>query len=160
MNKKIIILRIILIILLVIVFINIFGFSSQNSEQSGNLSRTITLKITQNIKTIQNLENGQKEQTLNIIETVIRKVAHFSEYTIVGILLMSLISTYNLRQKNRFLISIGIGFLYACSDELHQLFVPGRSAQFTDVLIDTSGVFMGCIIVFLMILFIKRCKTN
>ena len=106
MNKKIIILRIILIILLVIVFINIFGFSSQNSEQSGNLSRTITLKITQNIKTIQNLENGQKEQTLNIIETVIRKVAHFSEYTIVGILLMSLISTYNLRQKNRFLISI------------------------------------------------------
>lgn len=160
MNKKIIILRIILIILLVIVFINIFGFSSQNSEQSGNLSRTITLKITQNIKTIQNLENGQKEQTLNIIETVIRKVAHFSEYTIVGILLMSLISTYNLRQKNRFLISIGIGFLYACSDEFHQLFVPGRSAQFTDVLIDTAGVCMGCFIIYLILLVIKRYKAK
>ena len=33
-------------------------------------------------------------------------------------------------------------FLYACSDEMHQLFIGGRAGQFTDVLIDTCG---GCL---------------
>ena len=130
MKKQIIILRIILIILLVIVFINIFGFSSQDSEESGNLSRTITVSITKNIKEIQELKSDEKNEILDTIEKVIRKLAHFSEYTLVGILLMSLISTFNLKQINRFLISLGIGFLYACSDEFHQLFVPGRTAKF------------------------------
>lgn len=40
-------------------------------------------------------------------------------------------------------ITLGFGFLYACSDELHQYFVPGRSCQFKDVLIDTFGVITG-----------------
>ena len=160
MSKKIIAYRSILIALLIIVFINIFGFSSQDSEESGNLSRTITVSITKNIKVIQKLEVDERNKVLDVLETVVRKLAHFSEYTVVGILIMLLMSTFNLKNINKFFISVGVGFLYACSDELHQLFVPGRSAQFTDVLIDTSGVFMGCIIVFLMILFIKRCKTN
>ena len=33
----------------------------------------------------------------------------------------------------------GVTFLYACTDEIHQLFVPGRAGKFTDVLIDTTG---------------------
>lgn len=156
MKKQIIILRIILIILLVIVFINIFGFSSQDSEESGNLSRTITVSITKNIKEIQELKSDEKNEILDTIEKVIRKLAHFSEYTLVGILLMSLISTFNLKQINRFLISLGIGFLYACSDEFHQLFVPGRTAKFTDVLIDTSGVIVGSVIIFILIFIINK----
>ena len=160
MKKQIIILRIILIILLVIVFINIFGFSSQDSEESGNLSRTITVSITKNIKEIQELKSDEKNEILDTIEKVIRKLAHFSEYTLVGILLMSLISTFNLKQINRFLISLGIGFLYACSDEFHQLFVPGRTAKFTDVLIDTAGVCIGCFIIYLILLVIKRYKAK
>ena len=69
---------------------------------------------------------------------------------------MSLMSTYKLKQTNKFIISIGIGFLYACSDEFHQLFVPGRTAKFTDVLIDTSGVIVGSILIFIVILSIKK----
>ena len=78
MKKQIIILRIILIILLVIVFINIFGFSSQDSEESGNLSRTITVSITKNIKEIQELKSDEKNEIFDTIEKVIRKLAHFS----------------------------------------------------------------------------------
>lgn len=158
MKRNIIILRIILIILLIITFFYIFNFSSQDSKESGNLSRTITVNVTKNIKKIQELDNHKKNEVLDVIEKVIRKLAHFSEYTFLGILLMSLMSTYNLKQKNKFLISIGIGFLYACSDEFHQLFVPGRTAKFTDVLIDTSGVCMGCLILFLIILIFKKVK--
>ena len=156
MKNQIIIIRIILIILLIITFFYIFNFSSQDSEKSGNLSRTITVSVTKNIKKIQELDNNKKNDVLNTIEKVIRKLAHFSEYTFLGILLMSLMSTYNLKQTNKFIISIGIGFLYACSDEFHQLFVPGRTAKFTDVLIDTSGVIAGSILIFIAILIIKK----
>ena len=156
MKNQIIIIRIILIILLIITFFYIFNFSSQDSEKSGNLSRTITVSVTKNIKKIQELDYNKKNDVLNTIEKVIRKLAHFSEYTFLGILLMSLMSTYNLKQTNKFIISIGIGFLYACSDEFHQLFVPGRTAKFTDVLIDTSGVIVGSILIFIVILSIKK----
>ena len=156
MKNQIIIIRIILIILLIITFFYIFNFSSQDSEKSGNLSRTITVSVTKNIKKIQELDYNKKNDVLNTIEKVIRKLAHFSEYTFLGILLMSLMSTYNLKQINKFVLSIGIGFLYACSDEFHQLFVPGRTAKFTDVLIDTSGVIVGSILIFIVILSIKK----
>ena len=156
MKNQIIIIRIILIILLIITFFYIFNFSSQDSEKSGNLSRTITVSVTKNIKKIQELDYNKKNDVLNTIEKVIRKLAHFSEYTFLGILLMSLMSTYKLKQTNKFIISIGIGFLYACSDEFHQLFVPGRTAKFTDVLIDTSGVIVGSILIFIAILIIKK----
>ncbi len=156
MKNQIIIIRIILIILLIITFFYIFNFSSQDSEKSGNLSRTITVSVTKNIKKIQELDYNKKNDVLNTIEKVIRKLAHFSEYTFLGILLMSLMSTYKLKQTNKFIISIGIGFLYACSDEFHQLFVPGRTAKFTDVLIDTSGVIVGSILIFIVILSIKK----
>ena len=156
MKRQILIIRIILIILLIITFFYIFNFSSQDSEKSGNLSRTITVSVTKNIKKIQELDYNKKNDVLNTIEKVIRKLAHFSEYTFLGILLMSLMSTYNLKQINKFVLSIGIGFLYACSDEFHQLFVPGRTAKFTDVLIDTSGVIVGSVIIFILIFIINK----
>ena len=39
--------------------------------------------------------------------------------------------------------SIMLGLVYAASDEIHQLYVPGRAGQFRDVLIDSAGVLLG-----------------
>lgn len=50
----------------------------------------------------------------------------------------------------RILISTIIGFLYACSDEIHQLFSPGRSGKLIDVSIDTMGVLNGVLLVLLI----------
>ena len=58
--------------------------------------------------------------------------------------------------KHPLAISILLSFLYAITDEIHQIFVPGRSAQFRDVLIDTLGASFGATITYLTIkLFIK-----
>ena len=56
-------------------------------------------------------------------------------------------------------MSILFSFLYACTDELHQIFVPGRSAQFRDVLIDTLGASFGIAITYLTIKFFTKIKT-
>ena len=87
----------------------------------------------------------------------VRKGAHLTEYTILGILLTMTAASY--RADNIgfwgasetapagiscvWLIPLLIGFLYAVSDEIHQYFVPGRAMQARDVLIDTAGVLLG-----------------
>ena len=64
---------------------------------------------------------------------------------------MSLMSTYNLGNKKRTIISLVLGIIYASLDEFHQLFTPGRSAQITDVIIDSMGVMLGILLVMLVI---------
>ena len=58
-------------------------------------------------------------------------------------------------------MTIGIGILYAMSDEFHQSFSPGRSPKVTDVYIDTLGVIVGALLViFIRMVYqkIKYCK--
>lgn len=148
---KINILRIVLIVMLLTLFANIFNFSNQNGEESSSLSREITENVTKNIESIQKLEPNKKEEVLGKIEHIIRKIAHFSLYTFVGILSMSLMSTYKIKQLKRIGLSLGIGILYAISDEFHQSFVPGRTALFGDIFIDTFGVIFGILIIMLTI---------
>lgn len=156
---KINILRCILIILLMFMFTTIFGFSNQDGEKSSNLSREITETVTKNIKTIQNLEKSKKEIVLSKIEHIIRKLAHFSLYMIVGILMMSLMSTYKLTNLQRTKISLIVGALYAISDEIHQIFIPDRTAMITDVLIDCCGVVVGIGVVVLIIRLYELVKN-
>ena len=156
MKAKINLLRAILSILLLAVFLMIFNFSSQDGEKSGSLSREITINVTKDIKTIQQLEQNKKEEVLNNIEHFIRKLAHFSLYTLVGILAMSLMSTYDLKLTRRIGISFGIGAIYAISDEIHQSFIPDRTPLVGDVIIDSCGVLVGIGIVFAVISVVKK----
>ena len=68
-------------------------------------------------------------------DLVLRKIAHLSEYAILGALLV--------RAIQRPAVAILAGGLYAASDEFHQHFVRGRHAAWYDVLIDTVGVTIG-----------------
>ena len=149
---KINLLRIVLLILLFGTFYIIFGFSSQNGEESGGISSRVNeFKLEKN-NTYKNIEENRQDEIFERTEKIIRKIAHFSIYALVGFLLMGLVSTFKLKEKNRILISLILGVLYATSDEIHQLFSPGRSAQITDVYIDTLGILVG---IFVILLFIK-----
>lgn len=154
------ILRIILAVLLLWTFFIIFGFSSQDGEQSGNLSKKITSITINTVPQLRNLEENQKEEIAVKMEKIIRKMAHFSIYTLVGILLMSFISTYKIPQQYRAGISFITGIIYAISDEIHQKFVPGRSPQITDVMIDTMGVILGILIVMTVLEISKIIKLH
>ena len=105
-------------------------------------------------------EQNEREAITLRIEKVIRKIAHFSIYTAVGLLLMALISTFEMKEKNRIIISLIIGIIYASSDEIHQSFVPERSPMITDVMIDTMGVMLGILLIMLGKAIIKKYKKN
>lgn len=154
------ILRVILIVLLIGTFFKIFSFSSQDGEESSSVSQKVTVEVTKNVKKIQELEKDKKEEVLSKIEKIIRKLAHFSIYTLVGILMMALMSTYDLEQRKRIITSLIVGIIYASSDEIHQLFVPGRSAMVTDVMIDTAGVALGISITILLTKGLQKIKQK
>ena len=156
MNRKINILRAILIILLLIMFGIIFNFSNQNGDKSGSLSREVTEEVTKNINSIQKLEKSEKEKVLSKIEHYIRKLAHFSLYFTVGILTMSLMSTYDLKNIKRIGVSLGISACYAATDEFHQAFIPERTASVFDVLIDSCGALTGIVFTFLIVILVRK----
>lgn len=149
MKKNII--RIITLLLLVVTFMQIFNFSSQDGQTSSGLSRKVARKIIDVFPYTKNLSEKTKNKIVERSQPIIRKCAHLSIYTLVGILIMSFISTYKLHLKYKFSISILVGLIYAISDEIHQSFIPERTASPIDVGIDTFGVFLGIIIVLIII---------
>ena len=92
---------------------------------------------------------------INIINTddlifIIRKMAHITEYLILGILLFNVLKDYNIINTKLVIITIMFCFTYAISDEVHQLFIQSRSGKFSDVLIDTIGSSIGSFIYYLI----------
>ncbi len=153
---KLNIIRTILIIALIGTFSTIFGFSNQDSKTSGGISQKVAEFVIKFIPSIQQAERNQREEVIDRIESVIRKIAHFSIYTLVGFLLMSLMGTYKIKEINQIGTSLIIGVIYASTDEIHQAFIPGRGPQITDVILDSLGVLTGIFISMLLIETIRR----
>lgn len=157
---KLNIIRMILIIFLIGIFTTIFGFSNQNSEVSGGISKKVTEYIVKFFPSIEKNSEIKKQEIMNKLEKIIRKIAHFSIYTLVGLLLMGLMKTYKIKEIDQVGLSMIIGIIYASTDEIHQAFIPGRSVQLTDVMLDSIGVLTGVFIVMLLLEIIRRIKKN
>ena len=149
--KKTIITRIILIILIILWMYLVFGFSGQDGEQSSGISYKISMILT-----------GNNEEIAIIIEPYVRKVAHFAEYAIGAILIYLLLYTFQkISSKIRNISSIIITIIYAISDEIHQLYIPGRERKIVDVYIDTLGIITGVIFINIIIkIFRNTNKIN
>lgn len=133
--------RIIFGLLSILNCITIFCFSAQNSEKSSETSGVIVESV---VTTISNVnKNVKKESIRDTVTFVVRKCAHFSIYTLLGIFLMNFANTFNISTRRKLLICVLFGILYASSDEFHQSFVGGRSPEVRDVCIDSCGVLFG-----------------
>ena len=129
---------------MIIWMIFIFFMSNTNGNDSSSQSNFFANIILQFI-------NIDKE-TLTFL---IRKVAHMSEYAILALFTYYALIKIAFNKRIIFQITFLISFLYACSDEFHQLFISGRSGQFTDIIIDSTG----CLIM-LLFLYLWQKKKN
>ena len=137
MKKTLIIKRIIFGIMLLTTFVMIFQFSASTGDDSHGISADVTE-----------------------VEPYIRKIAHFSVYAFVGIWEMLFLNTFDIKDEKKLLLGALIGTTYAITDELHQRFIPGRSAQIIDVVIDSEGNLLGVLGVLLIVMLIKRNKEK
>ncbi len=96
-----------------------------------------------------------KGQILPLSIKGLDKILHTGIYTVLGFL-----SYFSFResgaQKYVFLLSFAFAVLYGITDELHQIYVPGRQASFGDIIADFVGAFLGCY----SAAFVKRRKTG
>ena len=91
---------------------------------------------------------------------IIRKIAHFAEYMILCMLLIFGLFVNGSIEKKMYITAAVITALYACTDEFHQIFIPGRYGSIIDVLIDSAGAVFGCVIVSFVFRFIKKRKCS
>lgn len=133
-----------------LIAIVIFFFSSQPAKESSQASGYFMEMV------IAVLGNIMPEALLSFL---IRKAAHITIYFLLGwsmTLLVGqamLVKTVSIQVKKMGLTSLVFCFLYACSDEWHQTFVPGRDGAFRDVCIDGIGF---CCSIILVLLWKKR----
>lgn len=139
--------KILKIILIIIWMITVFIFSAQKGSDSGNTSRNVTITI---VKIITGNSVNENDPLLETIETIIRKLAHYTIYSIGGFLIMNYAYTTDKTKKQKILYSILLGGGYAVTDELHQFFVPERNGNIFDVGIDTAGVITGVLMYLLL----------
>ena len=152
MKNKII--KIISWLLVIIWMIIIFMFSSMDTNESNSKSEnTINKVIETTLDTTNNIGITDKHPSNNKINNVVktlnyplRKCMHASIYLILAILLINALTKYKIKISKKLFITLILCFIYALLDEYHQTFVFGRTGQFSDVLIDTTGSSIGIII--------------
>lgn len=148
--------KIISFIVLILWMIVIFSFSSADANKStGTSDKVITTMIEIKDKITNNeTSNNEKEIIVKNSSFYIRKIAHITEYLILGFLMFNLLKQYSV---TNIYYAIGLSILYSCTDEFHQLFISGRSGSIRDVLIDSIGILIGTYLY--KLLFIKN-KEN
>lgn len=118
----------------------IFFFSHQPGEESAQLSGRFMVMV----EVIANILD--MDPTSADLHLMIRKGAHFAEFAILGFLLFPAVLSVNNKRISSFAITLAAGSLYGVLDELHQLFIPGRSCQIGDMIIDAGGVLLAAVL--------------
>lgn len=128
----------------------IFSLSAQNGEESSDLSGSFVMAILQWLK-------------IDIDEGFLRSCAHCLEFMGLSVLIFN--ATYSTwGSKFTPLVAFMGAVLYAVVDEIHQIFVPDRAFQLSDILVDSTGALIGVIASFVILQFIlyigKRRNKN
>ena len=122
-------------------------FSSQGSEASNGLSKGILYQL---------MEFFGIEITAESVKTgnfLIRKAAHFTVYFVLG---LGLTGAFHFQKKvPAWIPSLLLGAGFAATDEFHQLFA-GRTAMVKDVVLDSCGVALGCLVASLAVRIARR----
>lgn len=143
--------RIIVFVLTFSVIAFAFIHSSMPSEVSGDESESV-MNVLQSIL---NFFGFKGELT----DHLVRKLAHFTEYTAMGMLFVSCAYSFDRIRPYKYYSQILLsGLATAVCDETIQLNVPGRAGMVTDVLLDFSGVITGALIMLIVFRIYRRIR--
>ena len=135
----------------------IFYFSHQPATESSQLSQgvlTVILGFVQRVS-----PDLARELELLQLNHLIRKNAHFVAYLVLAVLSMNALAQNRIRGKRQIGYAFLICLLYAITDEVHQLFIPGRSGEVKDVLLDSFGAISGILLYRLPAVF-RQIRSN
>ncbi len=139
----------------------IFAFSSESKAESGERSHGVTETVAEIlIPGFSDMTPDEQTEIVNTLHRPVRKIAHFSEFCLLGMLACALMYIIG---KGKYLLwwivpTVTCLFL-ATADEVYQIFT-GRGSSATDVIIDFSGSVVGICLVHLLFYVIARRKAK
>lgn len=134
--------------LIILLYSMVFRFSAMPADLSTIQSMTATqrfIEIVENWLSIDLPFNNSSAQ-LNELDGFVRKAAHFTEYALLGLLTYSIAICWNYKKTKGTVYSFLFVVTLAAADEIHQTFVPGRSGSLRDVLLDSTGIIAGILV--------------
>lgn len=153
--------RWIFLALTILWMIVIFLFSARTGGESTQDSYGIGYTVAHILHA--DFDEWSETEQLSYVESLdhgIRKTAHACEYGILAVFVaLAVVASIDKSLWKRMLVSWGITTAYAITDEIHQLFVPGRSGQLTDVVIDSIGAFVFLLLIIAIIALFFRKKV-
>lgn len=130
-----------------------FIHSSMNADESGAES-AVTMVFLQNILDALGIK-------IELTDHIVRKLAHFTEYSAIGIMLMNTAYAFNKSRPYIYYPHILFAGLFtAVIDEAIQLNVPGRAGMITDALLDFSGVVTGTVVMLIILTIYKAVRRK
>lgn len=151
--------RIVLLILIVLNLAMMFFFSHQNGPASTAVSTAISHQIEVSTPGYETKSLGERNAFHVHTQKSLRHWAHGILFFTLGILMYMFLNTYAIKWY-RFPMALMIGFLVALGDEIHQLYVPGRSFGWDDISYDMLGFLSGTLIICLFGFVIKCVKKE
>lgn len=152
------------IILLLCIIINcavIFNFSGQVATKSSKTSGRVADIIIKIVPSFNKLNEEEKViLKKKYINPIVRKLAHFSIYALLGIWTILFMFTFKRTFYQRGLTAICFCIFYAATDEFHQLFVEGRGAQLVDVWIDSLGAIISVLTIIVVIRLYRKAHNK
>ena len=137
-------------------------FQIERPHRTGGTDIAVYLAY-QRVNDTLHLDMTEKQQLAMAekIEYPVRKAAHMTEYAILGLLSFAFYRGILKKEKRQFLAALLTAAVYAATDEFHQYFIPGRSAEVMDVCIDTLGASIGLAILFFTLKVVrKHCQKS
>lgn len=152
--------RVICIIISILVMIAIFCFSAEEASKSAQTSSKFISSVAKTFsKDFNSLSDDEQETIISKYQFLARKFAHFSLFALLGFFVFLSVITYDkIKFKVKLIFSILISAVYAASDEVHQLFVKGRSCELRDFFVDIVGSFLGIIIALAAFVLFSKIK--
>ncbi len=139
----------------------IFLFSAQNGGESSSLSGKVTdFLLRLFVPDFKGMTAADQAALVEPLQFLIRKGAHAGVYAVLGVLSFLAVRAHAPRRGLLLLLPPAICLVYAASDEFHQSFIPGRSPQITDVLIDFGGALVGILFIAALLLLIQRLRRK
>lgn len=129
--------RVAFAILVIGIMIAVFLFSSQSGGDSNHLSKGILEQI------FEFFNVNADPLKLDQYNLVLRKIAHFSLYFLLGTGTMGFLLTTSLKVKYSFVLSLLFCILFAATDEFHQFLSGTRNGNPLDILLDSSGALIA-----------------
>lgn len=130
----------------------IFLFSAQPAGESSKVSGGVAYRIVSRADRIFGMDLREEEllRYTQKLDHPIRKAAHMSEYAVLGMAAFLFFAGRGRKGRKCYVFSLLFSAVYAATDEIHQLFVPGRAGRCSDVVIDTLGAAAGLLVLWIL----------